>query len=87
MIGMIRNWLDTLRVFKRLRELEARVTMLSIRCMSNTQGVEAINEFIDSREPCKTCGHHRYRRQTARAKTPVTQLSAGKGALHDRRVS
>lgn len=60
----MRKFLKRLRVLLRLRLHDDALTTQFLYIEQTTKRVEAIEEFFASREPCKGCGHHRYRQKT-----------------------
>lgn len=60
----IRKFLKSLRVFKRLRMIETDQLQQATLAVRNGVKITTLEAFIDSREPCDTCGHHRYRQKT-----------------------
>ena len=63
-MNAIRKFFASLRVFKRLRVLEAN-TLIALQAIAELDArITDIESFVDSREPCGSCGHHRYRQKT-----------------------
>lgn len=54
----------SLRVFKRIRVLDEQLTLAYRVASQQGARLNKLEDFIESREPCGTCGHHRYRQKT-----------------------